>query len=136
MTQLAGHGEAWRCDVHGLGGVGACRNRTTDLDSGELFEEVEMEPRAAELAVGHAVHPERFHLAHRPGDGSILDCPLLGSRDGSIGELLARIQHGLGTQQAADLVGSERGIDWAHERTVDQRRRSRCDVVRPRRTRR
>ncbi len=63
--------------MNGLGRVGARRDRTADLDAGELLEEVEMEPRAPKLAVGDAAHPDGLDLADRVGDGVVLDAPLL-----------------------------------------------------------
>ena len=83
--------------MHRLGGVGARRDRSADLDAGELFEEVEMEPGASELAVGDGAHADRFDLLHGAGDRRVFDGTLLRSGDRAAGELLACGQHIRGT---------------------------------------
>ena len=101
--------------MHRLGSIGTGRDRTTDLDTGELLEEVEVEPGAPELAVGDAAHADRLDVMHGLGDGLVLHGALLGCRNRASGELLASVEHGLRTQQAADVIGSKRGIDRTHD---------------------
>ena len=73
VAKRPGDGEPRRSEVHRLRRVGAGGDGTADLDTGELLEEVEMEPGASELAVGDAAHADRLDLAHRFGDGRVLD---------------------------------------------------------------
>ena len=103
----------WR-EVNGLGRVGTRRDCTADLDAGELFEEVEVEPRASELAIGDAAHADRLDLSHGVGDCLVLDGALVVGGDRAGSELLASIEHGLRAQQTADVVGSERRVDRTH----------------------
>ena len=48
-----------------------------------------MEPRPAELAVGHGPHADRFELGDRVGDRDVLGRTELGGRDRPLGALLA-----------------------------------------------
>jgi len=101
--------------MNGLCGVGARSDCTTDLYAGELFEKVEVEPGASELAIGDAAHAGRFQLLHGLGDCLVLDSPTFLDRDRACSELLASIQDGLRTQEAADVIGSKWRVDRTHE---------------------
>ena len=72
MAQRPDDGEAGRRHVDGVGGIGAGGDVAGDGDAVELLEEVEVEPRPAELAVGDAAHPERLDLADGSGDRLVL----------------------------------------------------------------
>ena len=63
-----------------VGGVGAGGDVAGDGDAVELLEEVEVEPRPPELAVGDAAHAERLDLADGVGDRRVLDGAQLGRR--------------------------------------------------------
>jgi len=66
---------------------------------------------AAQLAVGGGLEPD---LALHPDDlrdGGVLDLRELLGRDQALRELLAGLEHRLGTQQAADVVGAEGRTD-------------------------
>ena len=119
--QRADHRQLRRCQVDGLGGVGAGGDVARHRDPLELFEEVEVEPRPAELAVRHGSHADRFELGDRVGDRDILGLAELGGGDRAVGTLLAGGQHGRWTQQAADVVGAERRVDRAHAQHDDSR---------------
>ncbi len=67
--------------MHGLGGVRTGRDRAAHGDAVELLEEVEVEPRSPELAVGDAPDPGGFELGDHVGDGRILDRAQLGVVD-------------------------------------------------------
>ena len=119
--QRADHGQLRRCQVDGRRGVGAGGDVARHGDSLELFEEVEVEPSPAELAVGHRAHADRLELGDRVGDRDILGLAELGGRDRAVGTLLAGSQQGRWTQQAPDVVGAKWRVDGAHAQHDDSR---------------
>ena len=64
--------------MHGRRGVRAGGDVAGDGDAVELLQEVEVEPRPPELAIGDAAHAEPFDLAHGVGDRRVLDLAQLG----------------------------------------------------------
>ena len=86
------------------------------VDPVELLEEVEMEPLAAELAVGDAVDPRRFQLRDHLGDRRVLDAAQLGVVDLAARPAAAGDVDRGRAQQAADVIGSERWCDLRHGR--------------------
>ncbi len=89
-----------------------CRGGTARSRS-SLAEEIEVPPGAAELAVGRELQADRGLLVHDLLDLHVLDLAQIVGRD------LALLEPGAGfldlrrTQQAADLVGAERGLWFA-----------------------
>ncbi len=113
--------------MDGCGGVGAGGDVARHGDTVELLEEVEMEPRPAELAVGHGPHADRFELGDRVGDRDILGLTEFGGRDRAVGALLAGGEQRRRTQQAPDVVGAEGRVDRAHAQHDDSPTAGRSD---------
>ena len=80
------------------------------LAAGELREEIEMPPGAAELAVGRELQADRGLPVHDLLDLHVLDLAQLVGRDLALLELGARLLDRRRAQQAADLVGAEGGL--------------------------
>jgi hypothetical protein len=74
----------------------------------ELGQEVDVEVRAAELAVGDAVKPQVFLVSHDVADRFVLDRAQRAGVDRSLRELVARVEQLLAAQEAADVVGAKR----------------------------
>src|SRR6266446_1898064 len=73
-----------------------------------------MPPRAAQFAIGRELQSDLFLLPHQAFDRAVLNGVKLRSRDRAFGSLGARLLDGCRTQQAADMVGAERGSCPAH----------------------
>ena len=67
-----------RGHVDGRGRVRARGDVPGHGDTVELLQEVEVEPGPPELAVGHAVEPDRLDPRDGSGDGLVLDGPQIG----------------------------------------------------------
>ena len=83
------------------------------LDAVEAPEEIEMPPRAAELAVGDRLQADVLLLLDDALDLAVFDRLQRRRRDLALGALRARLMERGGTQQAADMVGAERRF-WFH----------------------
>jgi hypothetical protein len=95
-----------------LGAIGLSDgDRDVGLHAAELFQEVDVEVGAAELAVGDGLQPHVGLELHDLGDRAVLDLAQLGGRDLALGLLLARLQQVGRAQEAADVVGAEGGIE-------------------------
>ena len=88
-----------------------------DVDAVEESEEVEVPPRAAELAVGGQLQPGILFAHDEVGDRRILDPGEGVGVDRPFGVLGTGALEGLGTQETADDVGAVRGND-AHRSIV------------------
>jgi hypothetical protein len=62
------------------------------------------------LAVGRRAQADLLLLAHDVGDRLVLDPAELVGVDPAGGEVVARLQQPGGAEQAADVVGAERGL--------------------------
>ncbi|MEI9852348.1 MAG: hypothetical protein WDN24_17505 [Sphingomonas sp.] len=80
------------------------------LDAVELEQEVGVEESAAELAVGDAVQAQLFLELHHSENRLVLDRAQRRGVDRAFAEPGARLEQFLGTQEAADMICSERGI--------------------------
>ena len=78
-------------------------------DPVELVDEVHVPRGAAELAVGRRAEPDVLLHRHGLADRVVLDRAQLGGVDPARGEVLARLKQVPRPQQAADMVGPERG---------------------------
>src|ERR1700741_3292235 len=83
--------------------------RVKQLAAGQLGEEIEMPPGAAELAVGRKLEADRGLLVHDLLDFQVLDLAQIIRRDLALLPLGARLLDLLRPEQAADLVGVEGG---------------------------
>src|SRR6267142_6970096 len=81
----------------------------------ELGEKVEMPPRAAEFAVGRELQADRGLLVHDLFDLHVFDLAQIGGRYFALLQFDARRLDLRRTQQAADLVGAERGFGSLHD---------------------
>ena len=77
------------------------------FDAVEAPQEIEVPPRAAELAVADRLQADRFLLFDDVLDRAVLDGLERVSRDFALGAALARFLQGRRPQQAADMVGTE-----------------------------
>jgi hypothetical protein len=73
-------------------------------------EEIEMPPRAAELAVGDRLQPHVLLLLDDALDLAVFDVLQRCGADLAFGALGPRLMDRCGTQQAADMVGAEGGL--------------------------
>ncbi len=105
--------------------------------AGQTFKKIEMPPGAAEFAVGGELQPGRGLLVHDLFDFHVLDLAQIVGRYFALLQSGARFLDARRPQQAADLVGAERGFCSLHGLTpgdfnVPQRRRRRESVRAPR----
>ena len=77
------------------------------LDAAELVDEVHVPRLAAQLAVGRGLQADLALHADDLADRFVLDLRELLGADLALGELVASLEHLLGAQQAADVVGTE-----------------------------
>ena len=84
------------------------------LAAGQIGEEVEMPPGAAEFAVGRELQADRGLLVHDLLDLHVLDLAQVVGGDLALLQLGARLLDARRPQQAADLVGAERGFGSLH----------------------
>ena len=82
--------------------------------AGELGEKIEMPPGAAEFAVGRELQADRGLLVHDLFDLEVLGLAQILRRDLALLQLGARFLDARRPQQAADLVGAERGFGSLH----------------------
>src|SRR3954465_6198458 len=87
-------------DLDALLGVG---------DPAERVDEVHVPRRAAELAVGGGLQPDRLLLAHDVADGVVLDGAQLVGAEAPRGVLVSGARELAGSQERPDVVGAERG---------------------------
>ena len=87
--------------------------------TGELGEEIEMPPRAAEFAVGRELQADRGLLVHDLFDLQVLGLAQVVGRDLALLQFGARLLDARRPQQAADLVGAERGFGSLHGLTPE-----------------
>ncbi len=81
-----------------------------DRDAVELAQEVDMPPVAAHLAVGDGPKPDRLLPGDDGADAVVLDlAQRIGGRPALLEES-ARFGERRGAEQAADVIGSERGF--------------------------
>ena len=85
-----------------------------NLDAVEHAEEIEVPPGAAELAVGRELETQLLLLLDDLFDLTILDGLELGRRDRTLFALGARLLQRSGTQEAADMIGTERRFGSLH----------------------
>jgi hypothetical protein len=95
-------------------GEGDALAHVVALDAVESPEEVEVPPRAAELAVGDGVKSDFFLLFDDALDFAILDRLQRLAGYGAAGALRARFMNGRRPEQAADVVGAERRLCAVH----------------------
>ena len=114
-SELAGHPHALIARRDG----GKCDPgiHVVALGAVEAPEKIEVPPGAAELAVGDGLQADVFLLLDDPLDLAILDRLEIGGADLALGAPLPRLLQGGGTQQAADVVGAERGLGSFHRLT-------------------
>ena len=86
-----------------LDAVGGCRG----VDAVEASEEIEMPPRAAELAVGRELEPDLFLLLDDLLDLAVFDFLQLRGGDLAALALGARLLERRRAQQAADMIGAK-----------------------------
>src|SRR5262249_32057285 len=84
--------------------------KLVDLDPVEHAEEIEVPPRAAELAVGCELEADLLLLAHDLLDLAVLDLLELRIGDRALLVLGACVLERSGAQEAADMVGAERRL--------------------------
>ena len=101
---LASRGDAGELDA--LSGV--------HFAADEVAQEVEVPPRAPELAVGRKLQPDRRLPLHDLLDLGVLDLAQIGRRDFLFLVLGARILDAVGPEQAAHFVGSEWRLGPGH----------------------
>ena len=106
-------------DLHALGArlhrrEGDAFAHHVALDAVEAPEEIEMPPRAAELAVGDGLQADVFLALDDALDLAVFDRLQVGGRDLALGALLARLAQRGGAQQAADMIGAERRLGALH----------------------
>ena len=89
--------------------VEAHRDAALGLDAGELLQEIDVEIRATKLTVGDALQTEVLLESHDVADRRILDGTQLGAVDGAASMTLARLEQRRRAQEAADVIGAERG---------------------------
>src|ERR1700761_4499586 len=77
------------------------------LAPGEMAEEIEMPPGAAEFTVGRELQPGRGLAVYDLLDLNVLGLAQLGGGDLALLEFRTRLLDARRTQQAADLVGAE-----------------------------
>jgi hypothetical protein len=75
----------------------------------QLEQEIGVEEGAAKLPVGHALEAKVFLHVDNIGDGGIFHLTQGIAVDRASLERRARIQQGLGAQEAADVIGSKGG---------------------------
>ena len=85
-----------------------------ELAAAELGQKIEMPPGAAEFAVGRELQADRSLLVHDLFDLEVLGLAQVLRRDLALLQLGARFLDALWPQQAADLVGAERGFGSLH----------------------
>ena len=107
-ADLAGHLDAFGARLHRREGD-ASRHHVA-LDAVEAPEEIEMPPRAAELAVGHGLQADLFLALDDAFDLAVFDRLEVGRRNLALGALRARLAQRGRAQQAADVVGAERWL--------------------------
>ena len=78
-------------------------------DAAEGVDEVHVPGGPAEFPVGGGLQADLLLHAHRLADLLILDRAQLGGRDLACGEVVAGLEQPRRAQQAADVVGAERG---------------------------
>jgi hypothetical protein len=86
------------------------RDGNVGLHAAELLQEVDVEIGAAELAVGDALQADVFLELDDLGNGVVFD-----GAQGLFGDLAflllrAGVEQALRAQEAADMVGAERGV--------------------------
>ena len=95
------------------------------LGAVEAPEKIEVPPGAAELAVGDGLQADLLLLLDDPLDLAILHRLEVGGADLALGALFPRLLQRCGTQEAADVVGTERGLGSFHRSTPTPRRHAR-----------
>src|SRR5262249_24959420 len=80
------------------------------LDAVELLEEIDVEECAAEFPVGDALQPHVLLELDDPADCRVLELAQLLLRNLAGGMPVARLEQLFRAQEAADVVGSERGL--------------------------
>ena len=113
--ELAGH-------LHALvagrdGGKRDAGIHAVALGAVEAPEKVEVPPGAAELAVGDGLQADLLLLLDHPLDLAIFHRLEVGGADLALGALFPRLLQRCGTQEAADVVGTERGLGSFHGAT-------------------
>ena len=112
MLDLAGDDDLRRGEIHvdALVVLERLLDPAGLLDPGELEQEVGVEEYAAELAVGDRLEAEALLPFDQFGDRLVLDRAQLFVRDIVGGSVGARLDHGSGTQEGADMVGPRRQL--------------------------
>ena len=82
--------------------------------AGQMAKKIEMPPRAAEFAVGRELQSERRLLVHDLFDFHILDLAQVVGGNLALLEFGARLLDLRRPQQAANLIGTERGFCSLH----------------------
>ena len=85
-----------------------------ELAAAELGQKIEMPPGAAEFAVGRELQADGRLLVHDLFDLEVLGLAQVLRRDLALLQLRARFLDARWPQQAADLVGAERGFGSLH----------------------
>jgi hypothetical protein len=110
VAHLPGHVQhRWgEVDV-ALGAVKVRGQSTARFHPVELLEEIDMEIRAPELAVGNALQPDVFLHADDIGDRRVLDRAQRRAVERAVVKALAGGEQRRRAQKAADVVGAKRG---------------------------
>src|SRR5262249_50866273 len=95
-------------------GKGDALRHLVTLDAVEAPEEIEMPPRAAELAVGDRLQSRLLLPLDDPGDLAVLDLLQRPRIDLAALTLLARLLYRGGAQEAADMIGAEGRLASLH----------------------
>src|SRR6476469_97085 len=103
---LAGHADRARLRLYALELDAVVE--LVNLDIVHHPVEIEVPPRAAEFAVGDGFQADLFLLLDDLDDLAVLDLLELRGRDLVLLAPGARVLHGRGTQDGADVVGAER----------------------------
>ena len=85
-----------------------------ELDAVEPFHEIELVPGAAKFAVGRELQPDLFLFFDRPFDLAVFDRTQRIGRELVSRPLPPRLFQRRRPQQAADLIGAERGRGSLH----------------------
>src|SRR6476646_2357359 len=111
-SELAGH--LHPLVAGGDGGEGDAGIHVVALGAVEAPEKIEMPPGAAELAVGDGLQADLLLLLDDPLDLAILHRLEVGGADLTLGAFFPRLLQRSGPQEAADVVGTERGLGSFH----------------------
>ena len=115
VPQLARDGHPRRCEVDLAGPRAELRRDAAGHgDALQPLQEVDVKERAAELAVGDALQPDRFLFPNHITDGFVFDPAELLLRDFTALASRARVFQMLGPEQTADVLGAKGRVQQGH----------------------